>query len=70
MPKPGLAYEKPSRVSQVLVIGFSLAVIVMAGWLVGEKAMMESLIAFKRAGACGVLSYFALRVAQALKSAR
>jgi hypothetical protein len=34
MPKPGLAYEKPSRVSQVLVIGFSLAVIVMAGWLV------------------------------------
>jgi hypothetical protein len=34
MPRPGLAYEKPSRVSQVLVIGFSLAVVVMAGWLV------------------------------------
>jgi len=30
---------------------------------------MESLIAFKRAGACGVLSYFAPRVAEALKSA-
>jgi porphobilinogen synthase len=30
---------------------------------------MESLIAFKRAGACGVLSYFAPRVAEALKGA-
>ena len=39
------------------------------GWLDGEKAMMESLIAFKRAGACGVLSYFAPRVAEALKGA-
>lgn len=34
MPRPGLAYEKPSRGSQALVIGFSLAVVVMAGWLV------------------------------------
>jgi hypothetical protein len=34
MPRTGLAYEKPSRVAQVLVIGFSLAVVVMAGWLV------------------------------------
>ena len=34
---------------------------VQNGWLDGEKAMMESLIAFKRAGACGVLSYFAPR---------
>ncbi len=38
------------------------------GWLDGEKAMMESLIAFKRAGACGVLSYFAPRVAEKLTS--
>jgi porphobilinogen synthase len=30
---------------------------------------MESLIAFKRAGACGVLSYFAPRVAEKLKKA-
>jgi porphobilinogen synthase len=37
------------------------------GWLDGEKAMMESLIAFKRAGACGVLTYFAPRVAEKLK---
>ena len=39
------------------------------GWLDGEKAMMESLIAFKRAGADGVLSYFAPRVAEKLKAA-
>ena len=36
------------------------------GWLDGEKAMMESLIAFKRAGACGVLTYFAPQVAEKL----
>ena len=38
------------------------------GWLDGERAMMESLIAFKRAGCDGVLTYFALRVAQKLKA--
>ena len=37
------------------------------GWLDGERAMMESLIAFKRAGADGVLTYFAPRVAEALR---
>jgi porphobilinogen synthase len=37
------------------------------GWLDGERAMMESLIAFKRAGADGVLTYFAPRVAEILK---
>ncbi len=37
------------------------------GWLDGDKAMMESLIAFKRAGATGVLSYFAPRVAERLR---
>ncbi len=39
------------------------------GWLDGDKAMMESLIAFKRAGATGVLSYFSPRVAEKLRSA-
>jgi hypothetical protein len=34
MPRTGLAYEKPSRVSQGLVVGFSIAVVVMTGWLV------------------------------------
>jgi porphobilinogen synthase len=37
------------------------------GWLDGDKAMIESLIAFKRAGADGVLTYFAARVAEKLK---
>jgi porphobilinogen synthase len=36
------------------------------GWLDGDRAMMESLVAFKRAGACGVLTYFAPRVAEKL----
>jgi porphobilinogen synthase len=38
------------------------------GWLDGEAVMMESLLAFKRAGADGVLSYFALDAARALKA--
>jgi porphobilinogen synthase len=37
------------------------------GWLDGDKAMTESLIAFKRAGADGVLTYFAIRIAEKLK---
>jgi porphobilinogen synthase len=37
------------------------------GWLEGDKAMTESLIAFKRAGADGVLTYFAMRIAEKLK---
>jgi len=37
------------------------------GWLDGDKAMMESLLAFKRAGADAVLTYFAPRVAEKLK---
>ena len=36
------------------------------GWLDGEKAMMESLLCFKRAGADGILTYFAPRVAEKL----
>jgi porphobilinogen synthase len=38
------------------------------GWLDGERAMMESLLAFKRAGADGILTYFAPRVAERLKA--
>jgi porphobilinogen synthase len=38
------------------------------GWLDGERAMMESLLAFKRAGADGILTYFAPKVAQKLKA--
>ncbi len=38
------------------------------GWLDGDRAMLESLTAFKRAGADGVLTYFAPRVAEKLKA--
>jgi len=38
------------------------------GWLDGERAMIESLTAFKRAGCDGVLTYFAPRVAEKLKA--
>ncbi len=37
------------------------------GWIDGEKAMLESLLAFKRAGGDGILTYFAPRVAELLK---
>jgi len=36
------------------------------GWLDGERAMVESLLAFKRAGADGILTYFAPRIAEKL----
>ena len=38
------------------------------GWVDGERVMMESLVAFKRAGADGILTYFALRAAKQLKA--
>ncbi|WP_432381166.1 porphobilinogen synthase [Duganella sp. P38] len=37
------------------------------GWLNHDKVMMESMLAFKRAGADGVLTYFALDIARKLK---
>ena len=37
------------------------------GWIDGDAVMMESLMAFKRAGCDGILSYFAPRVARALQ---
>lgn len=38
------------------------------GWLDHDRAMVESLTCFKRAGADGVLTYFAIEVATALKN--
>jgi porphobilinogen synthase len=78
MVKPGLPYlDIVSRVIEVFArptfayqVSGEYAMVMAAarnGWLDGEKAMMESLIAFKRAGADGVLSYFAPRVAERLR---
>jgi porphobilinogen synthase len=60
---PTFAYQVSGEYSMIMAAAQN-------GWLDGEKAMMESLIAFKRAGAAGVLSYFAPRVAEKLKSTR
>ena len=79
MVKPGLPYlDIVSRVKEVFAmptfayqVSGEYAMIVAAAannWLDGERAMIESLIAFKRAGADGVLTYFAPRVAEKLKS--
>jgi porphobilinogen synthase len=38
------------------------------GWLDRNKVMLESLLAFKRAGADGILTYFAVEAARLLKS--
>jgi len=36
------------------------------GWIDGDRVMMESLLAFKRAGAAGIITYFAKRAAMKL----
>jgi porphobilinogen synthase len=78
MVKPGLPYlDVLHRVKETFgmptfayQVSGEYAMIMAAagnGWLDGDKAMTESLIAFKRAGADGVLTYFAARVAETLK---
>jgi porphobilinogen synthase len=57
---PTFAYQVSGEYAMVMAAAQN-------GWLDGEQAMMESLIAFKRAGADGVLTYFAPRVAEKLK---
>ena len=61
------AFGRPTFAYQVSGEYAMLMAAVGHGWLDGDKAMMESLIAFKRAGADGVLSYFAPRVAEKLR---
>jgi porphobilinogen synthase len=38
------------------------------GWLERDRAMLESLVAFKRAGCSGILTYFAVEAAKLLRS--
>ena len=56
---PTFAYQVSGEYSMIMAAA-------MNGWIDGDKAMMESLIAFKRAGADGVLTYFAPRAAEKL----
>ena len=37
------------------------------GWLASDAVMMESLMAFRRAGADGILSYFAREAARLIR---
>jgi porphobilinogen synthase len=78
MVKPGMPYldivrrvkdsfGMPTFVYQVSGEYAMLMAAAQNGWLDGERAIMESLIGFKRAGADGVLTYFAPRVAEKLK---
>lgn len=42
----------------------------LKGWIDGEKAMLESLMAFRRAGCDGVLTYFAPEAAKAIRAGK
>ena len=57
---PTFAYQVSGEYSMIMAAAQN-------GWIDGDKAMMESLIAFKRAGADGVLTYFAPRAAEKLR---
>ena len=81
MVKPGLPYLDvvyrvkqtfglPTFAYQVSGEYAMLAAAVERGWLDREKAILESLVAFKRAGADGVLTYFARDAAKLLHGER
>jgi porphobilinogen synthase len=78
MVKPGMPYldivrrvkdefRVPTFVYQVSGEYAMLQAAAINGWLDREAVMMESLLAFKRAGADGVLTYFALDAARLLR---
>ena len=61
------AFRVPTYAYQVSGEYAMLHAAAQNGWLDGERAIMESLIAFKRAGADGVLTYAAVDAARRLK---
>lgn len=79
MVKPGLPYldivhrlksrfNMPTYAYQVSGEFSMIRAAAQNGWLDGERAIMESLQAFKRAGADGILTYFAPEIAQLLSN--
>jgi len=81
MVKPGMPYlDMIQRVkSEFLVPTFAyqvsgeyamLKAAFLNGWLDEDRCVLESLLAFKRAGADAILTYFALDAAEKLKSSR
>ncbi|NMM08350.1 MAG: porphobilinogen synthase [Polaromonas sp.] len=80
MVKPGMPYldvvrrvkdefQVPTFAYQVSGEYAMLKAAAQNGWLDHDAVMMESLLAFKRAGADGVLSYFAIEAAKKLRQA-
>lgn len=78
MVKPGMPYldiirrvkdrfAVPTFAYQVSGEYAMLMAAIQNGWLDHERAVMESLLAFKRAGANGILTYFAIEAAERLK---
>ena len=57
---PTFAYQVSGEYAMISAAGQN-------GWIDGEKAMLESLLAFKRAGCDGILTYFAPQAARALR---
>ncbi len=79
MVKPGMPYldivrrvkdefKVPTYAYQVSGEYAMLKAAAQNGWIDGEACMMEALLAFKRAGADGILTYFALEAAELLKA--
>ncbi len=79
MVKPGMPYldvvrrvkdefKVPTFAYQVSGEYAMLKAAALNGWLDHDKVMMEAMMAFKRAGADGVLTYFALDIARLLKA--
>ncbi len=58
---PTFAYQVSGEYAMIMAA-------VQNGWIEHERAMLESLMGFKRAGANGVLTYFAVDAAQLLRS--
>jgi len=78
MVKPGMPYldivrrvkdefAVPTYAYQVSGEYAMLKAAAINGWIDGEACMLEALLAFKRAGADGILTYFALEAAELLK---
>jgi len=57
---PTFAYQVSGEYAMIMAA-------VQNGWLDHDRAMMESLLGFKRAGASGVLTYFAVKAARLLR---
>lgn len=77
MVKPGMPYldivqrvkqtfRVPTYAYQVSGEYAMLAGAIQNGWLDGQRVILESLLAFKRAGADGILTYFAIEAAKQL----